>query len=196
MNCDTIREFASKCEHCELHTGRVQSVFSKGNPEADIMICGMCPGPDENKRTNTLGHPFIGRAGKVLDQVLEDVGLNLENTYITNVVKCFVTPGITLKQDWCDNCLPYFIAEIVEVYPSVIVTLGADSTNAILNTDSKIGEVRGRAHKYTDKVFIIPTYHPSYVARQGGKGVGYDRMVEDLNFAISAKNEMKVGGAG
>ena len=178
--------------HCELHMGRVQSVFSKGNPEADVVICGMCPGPDENKLSNTPGHPFIGRAGKVLDKVLEDVGLNLDNVYITNVVKCFVTPGITLKQEWCDNCLQYFIAEITEIEPCVIVTLGADSTNAVLNTDSTIGKMRGIAHTYAQGMFVIPTYHPSYVARQGGSGPGYDRMVEDLNFAITTVNEMRV----
>ena len=187
MNLESVRKWAEKCTFCELHKGRVKSVFSKGNPDSELMLCGMCPGPDENKLSNTLGHPFVGRAGKVLDKVLEDVGLNLENTYITNVVKCFVTPGITLEQEWCDNCLQYFIAELAEIKPHVIVTLGADSTNAVLNTDSKIGDVRGRAYKYAEDIFVIPTYHPSYVARQGGSGPGYDRMIEDLNYAITAR---------
>jgi len=186
MDLNVLREAASDCALCELHNTRVVPVFSKGNPKSKLMLCGMCPGPDENKVNNTAGKPFVGRAGKMLDQVLEDVGL--EDIYITNMVKCYVKPGIRLKEEWCANCLPYIVNEIMLIKPYIVLTLGADATNALLSLDSstKIGDTRGKIYNYFDNVFVVPTYHPSYLIRSGGKNSrGYIKMVEDLQLAMN-----------
>lgn len=174
-----IEAAASKCTLCELHSNRIKPVFARGNT-ADFMICGMVPGPDENK----AGMPFIGRAGQLLDIILSDVQL-LDRVYITNIVKCVLKPGIPLRQDWIDHCIVYLLAQMSETKPKVIVTLGADSTNGLLGNplDTKIGNLRGRAHDYMG-IHIIPTYHPSYLLRGGGVNhKHYSRVKEDFELA-------------
>lgn len=180
MNDLQLAEFtAGQCELCSLHTNRLSPVFARG-PETDIMICGMVPGPEENK----AGIPFIGRAGQLLDKILDDVGL-LDKVYITNTVKCALRPGIPLKQDWIDHCLPYLIIQINELRPKVIITLGADATNGLLGQplDTKIGNMRGvpTHHLNTN---VVPTYHPSYLLRGGGtRHKHYNRVIKDFEMA-------------
>lgn len=169
----------SICTLCELHQGRIQPVFDRGN-YTDFMVCGMVPGPDENK----AGMPFVGRAGRLLDVILNDTQL-LNKVYITNIVKCALTPGIPLKQDWIDNCTVYLLAQIARIKPKVIMTLGADATNGLLGNplDTKIGDLRGRAHNYMS-THVVPTYHPSYLLRGGGvRHKQYDRVKEDFELA-------------
>lgn len=176
---EMIEYGASGCTLCELHSNRINPVFARGNI-ADFMICGMVPGPDENK----AGMPFIGKAGQLLDVILSDVQL-LNKVYITNIVKCALRPGIPLKQDWIDSCIVYLLAQISKVRPKIILTLGADATNGLLgNTlDTKIGELRGRAHDYMG-THIVPTYHPSYLLRGGGvQHKHYSRVKEDFELA-------------
>jgi len=170
---------AGKCIFCELNSNRINPVFARGN-YIDFMICGMVPGPDENK----AGIPFIGRAGKLLDTILDDVQL-LNKVYITNIVKCALKPGIPLKQEWIDGCILFLLAQIGILKPKVIVTLGADATNGMLGNplDTKIGDLRGKPHDYMG-THIVPTYHPSYLLRGGGvKHKQYDKVKEDFELA-------------
>lgn len=180
MNDLQMAEFISgQCELCPLHKNRLSPVFARG-PETDIMICGMIPGPDENK----AGSPFVGRAGQLLDIILRDVGL-LDKVYITNLVKCALKPGIPLKQDWIDNCIAYILVQISFLRPKVIITLGADATNGLLGLplDTKIGELRGKAHDYLN-THVVPTYHPSYLIRGGGtQHKQYGKVIEDFELA-------------
>lgn len=194
MHLDDLKLLAASCTGCELSNGRVMPVFSKGASTSKFMLCGMCPGPDENKLANTEGKPFVGRAGKLLDLLLEDLGIALDDIYVTNIVKCYVKPGITLEKHWCDCCLPYIINEIDVVQPNVIVTLGGDATNALMGFDPpmKIGALRGRVSSYTKDIMVIHTYHPSYVLRSGGKGShGYNKMLDDLTLALEIVKERK-----
>ena len=184
---DTIKEKATECTLCELHKSRKVPVFSKGNQDADILICGMCPGPDENKPTNTLNAPFVGTAGKLLDTMLEEAGLSMEDVYITNAVKCFVKPGIRLEQDWITRCFSYLIVEIQQVNPKVIVTLGKDALIALLDIDDKLalGELRKNEYSFCG-IKVVPTYHPSYFSRKGGVShKDYHKGIEDLKKAAS-----------
>lgn len=170
---------AGKCTLCELHNNRLNPVFARGS-SADFMICGMVPGPDENK----AGSPFVGRAGKLLDVILEEIAL-LNKVYITNIVKCALKPGIPLQQDWIDSCILYLLAQISKIKPKVIMTLGADATNGLLGNplNTKIGDLRGRAHDYMG-THIVPTYHPSYLLRGGGvEHKHYGRVIEDFELA-------------
>jgi len=181
MNKDLqmIEHRASMCILCDLHSNRIKPVFARGNI-TDFIICGMVPGPDENE----VGLPFVGKAGKLLDVILSDMQL-LGKVYITNIVKCALNPGIPLKQDWIDSCLLYLLAQIAKLKPKVIITLGADASNGLLGhpLTTKIGSLRGRAHDYMG-THVVPTYHPSYLARGGGVyHKHYSRVKEDFELA-------------
>ena len=180
MNLDTVQQTAKHCILCGLCENRIKPVFGRGNPNADIVVCGMCPGPDENK----IGLPFVGTAGKLLDKIIHEA-LPDNHVYITNLVKCFVQPGTALKDKWMTVCLPYFLAQMHFIKPKVIIGLGGDVCNFLLNNDLKIGQMRGKEYKYMGAKFI-PTYHPSYLARGGGiKHRHFNTVVEDFKKAVN-----------
>jgi uracil-DNA glycosylase len=187
MDLQVIEKAVAECTACELHHNRKRCVFARGFDLADIMIVGMVPGPEENE----VGLPFVGRAGKMLDNVLNRAGLGTSDVYITNTVKCALRPGIPLKDSWISYCLPFLIAQIYLVKPRFIITLGADATNALLGfpLDTKIGALRGSVHSYSDDIRVIPTYHPSYLIRGGGeKHEHYNRVVEDFKKVLTNIN--------
>jgi DNA polymerase len=185
MDLKELKQEVSNCTLCNLSINRKTTVFSKGNENADIMICGMCPGPDENSEYNEHGYPFIGRAGRHLDEILEDVGLSLDDVYITNVVKCFLQPGIRLEDDWIDSCFPYLVGQISNVNPKVIIALGADAGRSLLNVGKSfpLSSMRGRVYNFTYNIKLFVTYHPSYFLRAGGrKHQHYNKVLEDFEF--------------
>lgn len=181
MDLQELQEAAASCQACELHLGRINPVFSKGNPSSSIMVCGMVPAVEENK----AGLPFVGRAGKLLDSILEDSKIPTDKVYITNLVKCFLAAGLPLKQDWIDACLPYLITQIGLTKPKVILTLGKDASITLLGLDNKtpLSQIRGQVFLYGVSR-IIPTYHPSFVLRKGGKtSKEYQVVLNDLLVA-------------
>jgi DNA polymerase len=186
MDLIELQDTAAKCRECELCENRKMAVFAKGSPDAKIMICGMCPGPDENEPDNAQGWPFVGRAGQLLDQILEDTQLTLKDVYITNVVKCYLKPGIRLEDDWIDKCFPYLINQVALIQPKVVLALGSDAARALLNKpkSTSLGSMRDKRYKLTDETSIIVTYHPSYFLRSGGrKHKHYGRILEDISWA-------------
>ena len=178
MDLEVLQEQATNCTLCELYKGRNKAVFSRGNPGSDVVICGMCPGPDENK----AGVPFIGAAGSVLDDVINNAFHTTTNIYITNLVKCFVQPGTKLIEEWMVRCLPYFVAQIHFVKPKVIIGLGGDVCNFLLANDLKIGQMRGKEYDYMGAKFI-PTYHPAFLAR-GNRKRFFDIVVKDFEITL------------
>lgn len=166
MDLKDLEHYAAQCTQCELHRGRNKPVFAKGNPEAKIMICGMVPADEENK----VGKPFVGRAGKLLDQILNDSGLTLDDVYITNLVKCYLRAGLPLEQHWIDSCLSYLITQIGLIRPKVILALGKDAAFTLIGLDNKLtlGKVRGQVFSFNEILKVIPSYHPSYLLRGGG----------------------------
>ncbi len=181
MELQALQDAAALCKGCELHKGRINPVFAKGNSVAEIMICGMVPADEENK----VGLPFVGRAGKLLDKILMDTMLTMDDVYITNLVKCYLAAGLPLKFDWIDSCLPYLIVQIDIISPKVILTLGKDASITLLGLDSKIslGSIVGKVFEYGDAK-VIPTYHPSYLLRGGGdKHKSYPNVIRDFNLA-------------
>lgn len=192
MNLIELQDAAACCTACDLHRDRITPVFAKGNPYAKIMLCGMCPGPDENSKANSNGWPFIGRAGHLLDQILIDAELTQKDVYITNVVKCYLKPGIRLEDTWIDACFPYLINQIGFVKPKVVVGLGADAGRALLNKPKSVSlkSMRDKRYKLTDETSIIVTYHPSYFLRAGGKShKDYNQIIEDLNWVKDILNK-------
>lgn len=181
MELQALQDAAAFCKSCELHKGRINPVFAKGNPNAKLMICGMVPADEENK----IGLPFVGRAGKLLDKILADSILTIDDVYITNLVKCYLAAGLPLKADWIDSCLSYLIVQIDIIKPKAIITLGKDSSITLLGLDPKtsLGTIVGKVFEYGDAK-VIPTYHPSYLLRGGGeKHKSYSNVIKDFSLA-------------
>ncbi len=181
MRLGEIREEAAKCTLCSLHEGRLNPVFEKGNLNSSVMICGMVPAYEENR----IGLPFVGRAGKLLDTILNSVNWTYDDVYITNIVKCYLAAGSPLKQEWIESCRFYLEEQIKTINPYVIITLGADASKSLCGlSDTAIGRMRGHILYYNDNTIIVPTYHPSYLLRNGGiKSKNYSDVIADFNLA-------------
>jgi len=141
----------------------------------------MCPGPEENK----AGVPFVGTAGKILDAILLGAfGKDSLDVYVTNLVKCFVPPGTKLDDHWMSTCLPYFLVQLKLIQPKVVIALGKDVSNYLLNNDKTMGSMRGKVYDYMG-LKLVSTYHPSYLARGGGvKHKHFDRVVNDFQQTL------------
>lgn len=185
MNLDSLQKEAAVCEECSLHKERVVPVFAKGNASSNIFICGMCPGPDENDENNVEGLPFIGPAGRLLDEMLADIGLTLEDVYITNLVKCYVKPGISLDEYWITHCMPYFISQLHFIKPQVIIALGGDVSKFLLDKPKSTSLTKLRnTEGYYLNIPIVATYHPSHFTRGGNKEhKNYSKGISDFNKA-------------
>jgi len=163
VNDDTllkIREDLGECTRCKLHKGRNKIVFGDGNPKAELVFVGEGPGADEDAQ----GLPFVGRAGKLLTQMIEAMGLQRSDVYICNVVKCRPPENRAPEPDEVAACSPFLIRQIDSIHPKVIVCLGATAAKTILNTTRGISQFRGewlewRGHK------LMATYHPAYLLR-------------------------------
>lgn len=183
MDLPYLEGCVSKCQLCTLHAGRKMTVFSKGNPEARIMVCGMVPADEENE----VGIPFVGRAGQLLDKIIAEVGLSLDSVYVTNLVKCYLAAGLPLKQDWIDSCLPYLMTQVDIIKPKVIVTLGKDASVAL--TKGKANDSLGKIIFNNPYVYsgakVFATYHPSYLLRGGGTGhKDYKKVIDTFIEAV------------
>jgi DNA polymerase len=194
MNLEELRQKASVCNLCDLHKGRINPVFDKGNPRSQLMIVGMVPAYDENK----TGIPFVGRAGKLLDEILSRSSLSLDDAYVTNLVKCFLAPGKDLDKEWIERCLPYLIVQIHLVKPLVIMSMGVPASINLLGLDSNatMKQIRGKVFKYNN-IDVIPTYHPSFLLRSGGvKSDRFDSVLKDFdlaNYILRVKKESQDG---
>lgn len=163
VNGDTllkIREDLGECTRCKLHKGRNKIVFGDGNSKAQLVFVGEGPGADEDAQ----GLPFVGRAGKLLTQMIEAMGLQRKDVYICNVVKCRPPENRAPEPDEVAACSPFLIRQIDSIHPKVIVCLGATAAKTILNTTRGISQFRGewlewRGHK------LMATYHPAYLLR-------------------------------
>jgi DNA polymerase len=160
-----LAEEASGCTRCKLAgLGRTQVVFARGDPQADLMFIGEGPGAEEDKQ----GFPFVGRSGQLLDRlVLEEMRLRRDQFYVGNVVKCRPPGNRDPEPDEIDACWPWLDQQIELVDPKVIVTLGRFSTQQLLDTKEGITRLRGRTHRYKDRI-VVPTFHPAAVLRGGG----------------------------
>lgn len=158
------------CIKCKLATTRQNVVFGEGNSNADIMFIGEGPGKVEDE----TGRPFVGRSGELLTKIIENgLGIAREKVFIANIVKCRPTIDMLMKKDRppdseeIDACNGYLLEQIKLIEPRVIITLGNPSTRFILNTQRGITKLRGNWHEFHG-IKVMPTYHPSYVLRNGG----------------------------
>lgn len=156
---------AEGCAKCGLAEARNSVVFGMGNPKAALMFVGEGPGAEEDAQ----GLPFVGRSGKLLDQLLrEEMGLERESVYITNVVKCRPPGNRDPKPEEIAECSPYLQQQLAHICPRVIVTLGNPATKTILQTTTGITKLRGTSHIFSypgGSATLVPTFHPSAVLR-------------------------------
>lgn len=157
---EAIRSDLGDCTRCKLHQGRTKLVFGVGNPEAKLMFVGEGPGAEEDAR----GEPFVGRAGRKLDQMIEAIGLKRAEVYIANVVKCRPPKNRDPEADEIATCSPFLAAQIAAIRPRVIVTLGSPATKTLLQTKVGITRLRGTWQEF-EGIPVMPTYHPAYLLR-------------------------------
>jgi DNA polymerase len=155
-----IREDIGDCTRCKLHKGRTKIVFGTGNPNADLMFVGEGPGRDED----LSGEPFVGRAGKLLTDMIKAMGLQREDVYIANVVKCRPPENRLPERDEIATCSPYLMRQIDTIKPKVICTLGSCSAQTLLQTAQGISKLRGEWFDFRGTK-LRPTYHPAYLLR-------------------------------
>jgi uracil-DNA glycosylase family 4 len=157
---DELAAFAAFCPRCKLSSTRTHMVFGQGSPRAELMFVGEAPGADEDRQ----GLAFVGRAGQLLTKIIEAMGLQREDVFIANVLKCRPPENRNPEADEVQACLPYLREQIRLIRPRVLVTLGTFATQAILETDLSIGRLRGRFHPM-GAIQVMPTYHPAFLLR-------------------------------
>ncbi len=156
-----IREDLGDCTRCKLHKqGRKQIVFGVGNPHAELMFVGEGPGADEDQQ----GEPFVGRAGQLLNKMIEAMGLKREQVYIANVVKCRPPGNRTPERDECETCMAFLLRQIAVIQPKAIVALGAVAAKNLLGMNASMAELRGRTYDFRGSHLFV-TYHPAFLLR-------------------------------
>lgn len=150
-----------KCTRCPLYKTRNKVVFGDGNPLADLMFIGEAPGEDENAQ----GLPFVGRAGKLLTDIITAMGLKRTDVYIANAVKCWPPGNRTPDEEEIQMCNPFLMKQIELIKPRVIVALGAVSMRALFRIKSSIFNMRGRFIEFKG-IKVMPTFHPGFLLRR------------------------------
>ena len=163
---EVLQSAVVECTACALSETRRQTVFARGNPKAALCFVGEAPGADEDEQ----GAPFVGRAGQLLDKMISAMGLSPEgDVYVCNVIKCRPPGNRTPEPDELAACMPFLREQLENVAPKVIVALGNTATAALLGTTVGITRLRGEWKLYKGKTLVMPTYHPSYLLREGPK---------------------------
>jgi uracil-DNA glycosylase len=155
-----IREDIGDCKRCKLHKARNKIVFGVGNPKAELMFVGEGPGRDEDQQ----GEPFVGRAGKLLTQMIEAMSLSRADVYIANVVKCRPPENRLPEKDEITTCSPFLLRQIEVIKPKVICCLGSCSAQTLLQTAQGISKFRGEWLEFRGTK-LMATYHPAYLLR-------------------------------
>jgi uracil-DNA glycosylase len=161
---DTIRAELGDCQRCKLHLRRTNIVFGEGNPAADLMFVGEGPGADED----ASGQPFVGRAGKLLDKIIEAIGLKRGEVYIANVVKCRPPDNRTPERDEVETCQPFLFRQIKVIHPKVVVVLGAPALQCLFGAGQSITRSRGEWRDWNG-IKVMATFHPAYLLRSPDK---------------------------
>jgi len=158
-----IRSDLGECTRCKLHRGRNKIVFGEGHPKAQLVFVGEGPGHDEDVQ----GLPFVGRAGRLLTQMIEAMGLERKDVYICNVVKCRPPGNRTPEKDEITTCSPFLLRQLDAINPQVIVCLGSVAAQTLLETNRGISHYRGEWLDFRGRK-LLATYHPAYLLRNPG----------------------------
>ncbi len=183
------REDLGECTRCKLHKTRNKIVFGEGSPKADLVFIGEGPGADEDAQ----GLPFVGRAGKLLTQMIEAMGLRRGDVYICNVVKCRPPENRQPEKDEVTACSPFLFRQLDVLKPKVIVCLGSTAAQTLLQTNRGISHFRGEWLDFRG-YRMLATYHPAYLLRNpGAKGEVWkdlQKVMAELGLEVK-KNKAK-----
>jgi len=157
---EAVRTELGECTRCKLHKTRTNIVFGVGSPEARLMFVGEGPGEDEDLQ----GYPFVGKAGQLLTKMIEAMGMQREDVYICNTVKCRPPNNRNPEPDELLACEPFLKGQLVAVKPEAIVTLGKFAAQALLREQTPITRLRGQWREY-EGIPVMPTFHPAYLLR-------------------------------
>lgn len=167
-----IQNVCEQCKACDLHKTRSHVVFSDGNPAADIMLIGEAPGADED----ATGTPFVGRAGKLLNEMLEAAGFSRKNDfYICNTIKCRPPQNRQPEREEKAACEIYLKAQISLVKPKIILLCGATAASSFIDEEFKITQIRGKWLNIFDGIDSMVILHPSYLLRNHSEDQGSPR---------------------
>jgi uracil-DNA glycosylase family protein len=183
-----LRDAAAGCRACPLWRTGTQTVFGEGVETSDVMLVGEQPGDKEDQ----AGRPFVGPAGRLLDEALAEAGIERTRAYVTNVVKHFKWQArgkrrIHAKPSWTEMmaCKPWLDAELEAVKPDVLVCMGATASQALLGRQFRVTKERGRPLESDLAPHVVATIHPSAVLRAEDREAEFAGLVNDLKFVAS-----------
>lgn len=183
MDWSALAKAVAACTACELHRTRTQTVFGTGDVHAQWMIIGEAPGADEDRQ----GEPFVGRAGRLLNAMLQAIGLQREQVYIANILKCRPPSNRDPRLEEVDCCERFIQRQIQLVEPRVILAVGRIAAQSLLKTVTPIGRLRGQRHRLPgSQIPVVVTYHPAYLLRSPQQK---RRAWEDLCLARSVAED-------
>ncbi len=181
---DEINDEVKKCTKCNLCKNRTNTVFGVGNENADIMFIGEGPGADEDRE----GEPFVGKAGKLMNQAFKGLGISREKIYIANIVKCRPPNNRNPEKEEANACLDYLRNQVVLIKPKIIVLLGSVALKNILGEKYGITASRG---KWIEKkgILYMPTFHPAALLRDDSKKIDF---WNDLELVIKEAKKLNL----
>ena len=180
---DELDSMICTCQKCPLGATRNKFVFGVGNPHADVVLIGEAPGAEEDAQ----GEPFVGRAGQLLNKILEAVGMTREEVYICNIIKCRPPENREPLPSEMETCVPYLWKQLELIKPKIILCLGRVSAQMLLKTNDGLNKLRGKVFDYQGSKVLI-TYHPAALLRNPG----WKRPTwEDMQFFKKIYDEMK-----
>ncbi len=161
-----LRKNVSECTRCELYRTRKNTVFGVGKEDADLLLIGEAPGADEDAQ----GEPFVGRAGLLLNNMLSAIGMQREEVFIANILKCRPPGNENPTPEQAYECRGHLQGQIELIQPRVILALGSVAAQNLLEVDTPIGRLRGQVHSLPGtEIPVIPSYHPAYLLRSPKK---------------------------
>lgn len=179
---EQIQKDLGDCHRCKLAGGRKTIVFGEGNPRAALVFIGEGPGADEDEQ----GRPFVGRAGQLLNRMIQTIGLRREDVYIGNVVKCRPPGNRTPEKDEIDTCSPFLFRQIEAIQPRLVCCLGAPAMRTVLGLKEGITKVRGRFFEYGNTQALV-TVHPAYILRNPREEKILREDFEKIRLFLAAK---------
>ena len=182
---DAIRQDLGDCQRCGLGASRKKLVYGVGNPSARLVLVGEAPGREEDQK----GEPFVGEAGRLLDKILQAMGLQRADVYICNVLKCRPPDNRDPQPEEVATCEAFLVRQIAAIKPQVIVGLGRFAVQSLLQSKVPISRIRGEWQSYHG-IPLMPTYHPAYLLRnpEGKRDVWEDMKEVMRRLHVGADN--------
>jgi DNA polymerase len=163
---DELRAAVAACRRCELHQTRTQTVFGVGNPGARWMFIGEAPGQEEDRQ----GEPFVGRAGQLLNAMIRALGMQREDVFIANILKCRPPGNRDPKPAEAASCRRFLERQVELVAPTLVIAVGRIAAQDLLATETPIAKLRGKVHSFGARGWpLVVTYHPAYLLRSPGE---------------------------